>query len=55
MEETTSVLAAGAGGISKKVSDWEKKIERYANIKGTEEYIARIEEIISSREKLFTK
>ena len=39
MEETTSVLVAGAGAIAKRVYDDGARIERCANVKSIEEYI----------------
>ena len=45
MEEDQTVLAFGAGGISKFVYHDTDKIERVFNIKGVEEYIDRIDEM----------
>ncbi len=45
MEETASVLALGAGAISKWVFDRERRIERAPNVKNIEEYIARVDEM----------
>ncbi len=41
MEETTSVLSAGAGAMSKYVYHDNGRIERYCNPKGFEEYLRR--------------
>ena len=41
MEETTTVLSAGAGAVTKYVFPEEGRIERTANAKGIEEYIRR--------------
>lgn len=41
MEETTSVLSAGAGAMSKKVFHTDGRIERNCNPKGFEEYLRR--------------
>lgn len=41
MEETTSVLSAGAGAVSKMVYHLDGRIERKANAKGFEEYLRR--------------
>ena len=45
MEETASVLALGAGAISKWVFDRERRIERAPNVKNIEEYINRVDEM----------
>jgi len=45
MEETVSVLALGAGGITKWLFDRERRIERAPNVKNIEEYINRVDEM----------
>ncbi len=53
MEETCSVAAFGAGGISKRVFDRDKRIERAPNIKPVADYIARVGEMIERKQALF--
>ncbi|NJD02474.1 MAG: coproporphyrinogen dehydrogenase HemZ [Ruminiclostridium sp.] len=53
MEEKQSVIAAGAGAITKVVYPEENRIERAFNVKGVEEYIARIDEMIYRKKRLF--
>jgi oxygen-independent coproporphyrinogen-3 oxidase len=51
MEETHSVIACGAGAISKRVQG--DLIERYANVKDIKGYIERFDEIMDKRDALF--
>ena len=53
MEETASICALGAGAISKRVFGAEHRIERAPNCKSIYDYIARIEEMIERKKKLF--
>lgn len=53
MEETTSVLAMGAGGISKRVFLKEGRIERAPNVGDVGTYIARTEEMIARKRRLW--
>ena len=53
MEETTSVLALGAGGISKCVMRQEEKILRAPNIANIEQYIARVDEMVERKRQAF--
>ena len=53
MEETTSIIALGAGAISKRVFASEKRIERCGNSKSIYDYIDRIDEMIQRKIKLF--
>ena len=53
MEETTHILAAGAGGISKRIWPDEGHITRAPNVSNIEEYIARTEEMIARKRDLF--
>ena len=49
MEETVSVLALGAGAISKWLfdpSDHTLRIERAPNVRNIEEYIRRVDEMV---------
>ena len=54
MEETGSILAMGAGGISKRIFFAEERIERSANVKDIREYISRIDEMIERKKELFS-
>ena len=54
MEECLSVIACGAGGISKRVFNLENRIEREANVKDIKQYIDRVDEMIEKKEKLFS-
>ena len=53
MEETTSVLALGAGGISKCVMRQEEKILRAPNIANIEQYIDRVDEMVKRKRDAF--
>ena len=55
MEETTSVLALGAGGISKCVMREEEKILRAPNIANIEQYIERVDEMIERKRAVFAE
>lgn len=52
MEDTGSVLALGAGGISKRVFEGGARILRAPNVRNPEEYIARVDEMIARKEAL---
>ena len=49
MEETVSVLALGAGAISKWLFDRALRIERAPNVRNIEEYIARTDEMVQRK------
>ena len=53
MEESCSVLACGAGAISKRIYNLENRIERAANVKNIDDYIKRIDEMIERKNNLF--
>ena len=53
MEETASIVACGAGGISKRFFRKENRIERYANIKDIPQYMDRVEEITQKKLELY--
>lgn len=53
MEEAQSILALGAGGVSKAYYPDENRLERVANVSNYEIYIERIEEMIERKEKNF--
>ncbi|MBR1559410.1 MAG: coproporphyrinogen dehydrogenase HemZ [Clostridia bacterium] len=49
MEETVSVLALGAGAISKWLFDRALRIERAPNVRNIDEYIARTDEMVKRK------
>ena len=49
MEETVSVLALGAGAISKWLFDRALRIERAPNVRNIDEYIARVDEMVQRK------
>lgn len=53
MEEGTHILAFGANAISKRVFPDEGHIERAPNVSNIEQYIARVDEMIQRKERLF--
>lgn len=53
MEETTHILALGAGGISKRVYPEEGHIGRAPNVANIEQYIARVDEMVQRKRDLF--
>ena len=53
MEETTHILALGAGGISKRVYEDEGHIGRAPNVANIEHYIARVDEMVRRKRELF--
>lgn len=53
MEDTSSVIAVGAGAISKRVFNLENRIERQPNCKFINDYIDRIDEMIEKKKNFF--
>ncbi|MEA4929866.1 MAG: coproporphyrinogen dehydrogenase HemZ [Candidatus Limiplasma sp.] len=54
MEENTSILACGAGAISKRVfADRELRIERAPNVSDVDTYLARVAEMAARKQALF--
>ena len=53
MEETTHILAMGAGGISKRIWEDEGHITRAPNVSNIRDYITRTDEMISRKKELF--
>lgn len=53
MEDVSSVIAVGAGAISKRVFNLENRIERQPNCKFIGDYIDRIDEMIEKKQKFF--
>ena len=52
MEETASVLALGAGAISKWLFDRTMRIERAPNVRNIEQYIQRVDEMVQRKRAL---
>ncbi|MDO5435369.1 MAG: coproporphyrinogen dehydrogenase HemZ [Clostridia bacterium] len=53
MEETSHILALGAGGISKRIFPEEGHIGRSPNVSNIEQYIERVDEMIGRKKELF--
>ena len=53
MEETSHILAMGAGGISKRIFPEEGHIERAPNVSNIGHYLARVDEMIARKRELF--
>ena len=53
MEEACSIIACGAGAISKRVFNLESRIERQANPKFISDYISRVDEMIEKKRSLW--
>lgn len=53
MEETNTVIGIGAGAMSKRVFNIEKRIEREPNVKFIEDYINRIDEMIEKKKEFY--
>ena len=51
MEEDQTIIALGAGGISKRFWPEENRLERIANVSNYEIYIQRVDEMIQRKEK----
>ncbi len=49
MEETTRILALGAGAITKWIYSRERRIERAPNVRNIEQYIARVAEMVERK------
>ncbi len=52
MEEKHSIVACGAGAVSKICAPRENRFERVANFKGLEDYLDRFDEILAKKEIL---
>ena len=52
MEETTRILAEGAGAITKWLFPRERRIERAPNVRNIEQYIERVDEMASRKRAL---
>ena len=53
MEEQQTIVGCGAGTTTKRVIPGENRIERAETVKNVEHYIARVDEMIERKEKLF--
>lgn len=53
MEETNTVIGVGAGAMSKRVFNLERRIEREPNVKFIEDYIQRIDEMIEKKREFY--
>lgn len=53
MEETNTVIGVGAGAMSKRVFNIEKRIERQPNVKFIDDYINRIDEMIEKKKEFY--
>lgn len=53
MEETHSIIACGAGAISKRIWGEENRLERLANPKGIDVYLEREDIILKSKQEFF--
>lgn len=53
MEELETIVALGSGGSTKQVFAGEERMERVENVKGVEEYIERIDEMIERKRTAF--
>ena len=54
MEEKQTILALGAGSVTKRVYA-DGRIERCANVKDVAQYIERIDEMTLRKQKLFAE
>ncbi len=53
MEDTVSVLALGAGGISKRVTPGRVLVIRAPNVKNVAQYIDRVDEMLARKKELW--
>lgn len=53
MEETNTIIGIGAGAISKRIFNLERKLERLPNVKFIEDYIARFDEMLDKKRDFF--
>ncbi len=51
MDEHQTIIALGAGGITKVYYPAENRLERVANVTNYQEYINRIDEMLDRKEK----
>ncbi len=53
MEETTNIMAHGAGAMSKRIFDSQRRVERIPNPKDIATYILKIDRTVGDKRKLF--
>ncbi len=53
MEETNTIIGIGAGAISKRIFNLERKLERLPNVKFIEDYIDRFDEMLEKKREFF--
>lgn len=53
MEELQTILALGCGGVTKTVDPITDRIERVFNVKEPQDYLARLDEMLKRKEKIF--
>ena len=53
MEDTTSIMAHGAGAMTKCVYDAERRVERVPNPKNIETYIAKVDRLAEEKRRLY--
>ena len=54
MEEKQTIIAFGAGAVTKVIYPDENRIERAFNVKSLEEYIKRVDEMVERKRKYLT-
>jgi len=52
MEETSTIISLGAGGVTKTVNPKNNRIERIFNVKETSEYVSRIDEMCRRKDSI---
>jgi len=55
MEERQTIIAVGAGGVSKFYYSKEDRIERVPNLKNIGEYIKRIDDMVERKKKIINQ
>lgn len=55
MEETVSIMAHGAGAMTKRIFDGECRVERIPNPKDVATYIAKVQDVAKEKRSLYTK
>ena len=53
MEEITTIMAVGANAASKRVFNFENRIERSFNVKFIDDYIRQIDEMVDRKREFF--
>ena len=53
MEDTTSIMAHGAGAMTKCIYDAERRVERVPNPKNIETYIAKVDRLAEEKRRLY--